>query len=60
MHSAPGTPKKSGVRSRRPLIEEWLMQNGFQPVVGRRFNLRSQPMPHWNGVVDCEVLVVEL
>ena len=36
------------------------MQNGFQPVVGRRFNLRSQPMPHWNGMVDCEVLVVEL
>ena len=42
-----------------PLIEEWLMQNDFQPVVGHRFNLRSTPMPHWNGVVDCEVLVVE-
>ncbi|SDT14465.1 SRPBCC family protein [Bradyrhizobium canariense] len=42
-----------------PLIEEWLMQNDFEPVVGHRFNLRSSPMPHWNGVVDCEVLVVE-
>jgi uncharacterized protein YndB with AHSA1/START domain len=42
-----------------PLIEEWLMQNNFQPVVGHRFNFRSTPMPHWNGVVDCEVLVVE-
>ena len=42
-----------------PLIEEWLMQNDFQPVVGHRFNLRSPPMPHWNGVVDCEVLAVE-
>ena len=42
-----------------PLIEEWLMQNDFQPVVGHRFSLRSTPMPHWNGVVDCEVLVVE-
>jgi uncharacterized protein YndB with AHSA1/START domain len=42
-----------------PLIEEWLMQNDFQPVVGHRFNFRSTPMPHWNGVVDCEVLVVE-
>jgi cytochrome b561/uncharacterized protein YndB with AHSA1/START domain len=40
-------------------IEEWLMQNDFRPVVGHRFNLRSKPMPHWNGVVDCEVLVVE-
>lgn len=22
-----------------PLIEEWLMKNDFQPVVGRRFNI---------------------
>ena len=41
------------------LIEEWLMQNDFQPVVGHRFNFRAAPMPHWNGIVDCEVLVVE-
>ena len=42
-----------------PLIEEWLMKNDFQPVVGHRFNFRATPMPNWNGVVDCEVLVVE-
>ncbi|HKW53385.1 MAG TPA: SRPBCC domain-containing protein [Stellaceae bacterium] len=36
-----------------------LMQNDFQPVVGHRFNFRATPMPHWNGVVDCEVLAVE-
>src|SRR5215813_8609824 len=42
-----------------PLIEEWLMKNDFQPVVGHRFNFRATPMPHWNGVVDCQVLVVE-
>ena len=41
------------------LIGEWLMQNDFQPVVGHRFNFRSPPAPHWNGVLDCEVLVVE-
>lgn len=41
------------------LIEDWLMKNDFQPVVGHRFNFRAAPMPHWNGVVDCEVLVVE-
>ena len=41
------------------LIEDWLMQNDFQPVVGHRFNFRATPMPHWNGVTDCEVLVVE-
>src|SRR5216683_2017526 len=28
-----------------PLIEEWLMKNDFQPVVGHRFNLRTTPMP---------------
>jgi uncharacterized protein YndB with AHSA1/START domain len=42
-----------------PLIEGWLMRNDFQPVVGHRFNFRAAPMPHWNGVVDCQVLVVE-
>jgi uncharacterized protein YndB with AHSA1/START domain len=42
-----------------PLIEEWLMKNDFQPTVGHTFNLRTTPMAHWNGVVDCEVLAVE-
>jgi uncharacterized protein YndB with AHSA1/START domain len=42
-----------------PLIEQWLMKNDFQPVVGQRFNFRAPPMPHWNGVTDCQVLVVE-
>jgi uncharacterized protein YndB with AHSA1/START domain len=42
-----------------PLIEEWLMKNDFQPVVGHRFNFRADPMPQWNGVTDCEVLILE-
>ena len=42
-----------------PLIEEWLMNNDFQPVVGNRFSFRAAPMAHWNGVTDCEVLIVE-
>jgi uncharacterized protein YndB with AHSA1/START domain len=37
------------------LIEEWLMKNDFQPVVGHRFNLRGD----WGGVLDCEVLTIE-
>ena len=41
------------------LIERWLMKNDFEPVVGHRFNFRAKPMPQWNGVTDCEVLVVE-
>jgi uncharacterized protein YndB with AHSA1/START domain len=42
-----------------PLIKEWLMENDFQPVEGHSFTLRMQPMPNWNGVIDCQVLVVE-
>jgi len=41
------------------LIEDWLMKNDFQPVVGHRFQFRAAPVPNWNGVIDCEVLVVE-
>src|SRR5262250_1273615 len=41
------------------LVEEWLMKNDFQPVVGHRFNFRAEPMPRWNGVTDCEVLAIE-
>ena len=37
------------------LIEEWLMKNDFQPVVGHQFNLRGD----WGGVLDCEVLTLE-
>ena len=41
------------------LIEEWLMKNDFKPVVGHSFSLRMDPQPNWNGVIDCQVLVVE-
>ena len=39
------------------LIEEWLMKNDFQPVVGHAFNFRAHYLP--NGALDCEVLAVE-
>ena len=42
-----------------PLIDQWLMKSDFQPVVGHKFTFRAEPMPHWNGVTDCEVLEVE-
>jgi uncharacterized protein YndB with AHSA1/START domain len=41
------------------LIKEWLMENDFQPVSGHKFNFRLPPMPQWDGVIDCEVKVVE-
>ena len=37
------------------VVEEWLMKNDFEAVVGHRFNLRGD----WGGVLDCEVLAVE-
>src|SRR6478735_3939554 len=43
----------------RSLIDQWLMSTDFEPVVGRKFNFRAAPNPHWNGVTDCEVLIVE-
>ena len=42
-----------------PLIEEWLMKNDFQPVVGHQFSFRSTPVPGWNGVIDSEVVLIE-
>ena len=42
-----------------PLIAQWLMKNDFEPVVGRKFQFRSEPMPNWDGVIDCEVLIVD-
>ena len=42
-----------------PLVAEWLMKNDFQPIVGHRFNFRSEPVNGWNGVTDCEVLEIE-
>lgn len=38
------------------IIEEWLMKTNFEPTVGHRFSFRSAPQPHWNGIVEGEVL----
>jgi uncharacterized protein YndB with AHSA1/START domain len=41
------------------LIAEWLMKNDFALTVGRPFQLRTDPQPNWNGVIDCKVLTIE-
>jgi len=41
------------------LLEDWLMKNDFTATVGAKFTFRTQPMPHWNGVVECEVLAIK-
>ena len=42
-----------------PLIAQWLLKNDFAPVTGSKFQFRREPMPEWDGVIECEVLVVE-
>lgn len=42
-----------------PLIAQWMMKNDFEPVAGRKFQFRAEPVPNWNGVVNCEVLIVD-
>jgi uncharacterized protein YndB with AHSA1/START domain len=37
-----------------PLLEEWLMKNNFEPVVGQRFEFRAD----W-GTVEGQVLAIE-
>jgi len=41
------------------LIEQWLMKNDFEPIAGHSFNLRLEPMPNWNGVIDCQILAID-
>ena len=49
-------PKKIWRALTQPhLMEEWLMKNDFEPVVGHRFKLSGD----WGGVLDCEVLAIE-
>ncbi len=41
------------------LIAQWLMNNTFEPVAGHRFQFRADPVPQWDGVIDCEVLLLD-
>ena len=41
------------------LIAQWLMSNDFEPVTGHAFTLRADPVPNWNGIIDCKVLEVD-
>ncbi len=35
------------------------MRNDFQPVVGHAFSLRMDPVPNWDGRIDCQVIAAE-
>jgi uncharacterized protein YndB with AHSA1/START domain len=42
------------------LMEQWLMKNDFQPIVGLDFQFRTNPIPSLNfdGIFYCKVLEV--
>lgn len=42
-----------------PLLDQWLLKSDFQPIEGHRFHFRAPPNPHWNGLIDGQVLTVE-
>jgi uncharacterized protein YndB with AHSA1/START domain len=41
------------------LLAEWLMSNDFKPEIGHKFQFRAKPVAHWDGIVNCEVLIIE-
>jgi uncharacterized protein YndB with AHSA1/START domain len=42
------------------LLEQWLMKNDFQPVVGHDFQFRTNPIPglDFDGICHCKVLEI--
>jgi len=42
------------------LLREWLMENNFRPEKGARCEFRMPPGPGFSGLVQCEVIEVEL
>jgi uncharacterized protein YndB with AHSA1/START domain len=42
------------------LMEQWLMKNNFQPIVGHDFQFRTGPIPSldFDGIFHCKVLEI--
>jgi len=40
-------------------LEKWIWKNDFKPIVGHKFQFRAEPNEWWDGIVNCEVLVVD-
>lgn len=38
------------------LLARWLLKTDFAPVVGRAFQFERDPVPGWDGVIECEVI----
>ena len=56
----PHTPEKLWrALTESSLLAQWLLKTDFAPIVGRSFQFRSEPVPNWDGVIDCVVLIVD-
>jgi uncharacterized protein YndB with AHSA1/START domain len=40
-------------------MNDWLMPNDFQPVVGHKFQFHTMAAPTFDGTVYCEVLEID-
>lgn len=41
-------------------LAQWLMLNeGFEPLIGKKFKFRAKPVMGWKGIAYCEILKVE-
>ncbi|WHY88922.1 SRPBCC domain-containing protein [Neobacillus novalis] len=40
-------------------LEKWIMENDFKPIVGHKFQFRTEPTQYWSGLIEGEVLIVE-
>lgn len=40
-------------------LAKWIMENDFKPIVGHKFQFRTEPNEWWNGIIDGEVLITD-
>lgn len=40
-------------------LAQWLMPNDFAPILGHCFTFQTTPRMGWNGVVECQVVVLD-
>lgn len=40
-------------------LAKWIWNNNFKPIVGYKFQFRTEPSDWWDGIVDGEVLEVD-
>jgi uncharacterized protein YndB with AHSA1/START domain len=43
------------VLTTREMIARWLMENDFEPGLGKSFTMKARPMGDWDGTVSCTI-----